>query len=139
MRCFKSYHKNGMIIPAATTPMYTPTSGGSYSVQVVDNTPLHCAGMSLPFIHTGVGVSGPNSTATSIRLYPNPSNDIVHIDAAEPVNVLVSSMEGKMIYTGKNVTQFDIGAYPDGVYRVLITNKSGDFLMAEKVTKMTSK
>jgi hypothetical protein len=132
------WYKNGAIISGATNPQYTPTSGGSYTVRVVDNTPLHCAGMSIPYIHTGVGVNG-TSVAVDIRLYPNPTNDIVHIDAPVSVNVVVNSMEGKMLYSGKEVRQIDLSAFPDGVYRVLITSKSGEILRTDKITKMTSK
>ena len=137
---FASYqwYKDGVLIPFATGSTYTPTSGGTYTVLVTDTTPLHCAGMSLPYIHTGVGVGGNNAgVADAIRLYPNPSNDIVHIEAPIQVNVLISSMEGKLLFSGKDVHEINIGAYPDGVYRVLITNKNGDYLRTDKITKMT--
>jgi hypothetical protein len=131
------WYENNVLIPGANSANYTPTKGGSYTVEVKDNTPLHCTGKSIPYIHTGVGVNGVNGN-TAIRLYPNPSYDIVHIDAAVPVNVVVNSMDGKVIYTGKEINQIDMTAFPEGVYRVLITSRSGALLKTEKITKMKS-
>ena len=125
----------GVLIQGATGRSHTPTTGGSYTVWVTDNTPLHCLGISIPYIFTGVGMSG-SAVADAIRVYPNPATDIVHIDAPVSVNVIVNSMDGKMLFSGKDVRTINIGAFPDGVYRILITNKNGDYLRVDKITKV---
>jgi hypothetical protein len=133
---YYEWYLNGVLIPSANNRVLTPAANGVYTVWVLDATPLHCLGKSQPFLLTGVGVGGVN-VADAIRLYPNPSNDVVHIEAPVPVNVTVSSMDGKQLFYGKDVKQINIGVFADGVYRVLITDKNGNYLRTDKITKVT--
>jgi hypothetical protein len=133
---FYEWYLNGVLIPGANNRVYTPAANGSYTVWVLDATPQHCLGKSQPFLLTGVGVSG-TTVADAIRLYPNPSNDVVHIESPVQVNVSVSAMDGKQLLYGKDVREIHIGALPDGIYRVLITDKQGNYLRTDKITKVT--
>ena len=54
-----------------------------------------------------------------------------------PVNVTVNGMDGKMLFSGRDVREINIGAYADGIYRVLITDKQGNYLRTDKITKVT--
>jgi hypothetical protein len=130
------WYVGGVLISSATARTYTPTVNGLYTVAVTDATPLHCPGKSEAYNFGAVGVPA-TGVAAAIKLYPNPANDVVHIDAPFSVNVTVSSMDGKQLYKGTDIREINIGAFADGIYRVVITNKNGDYLKTEKITKVT--
>lgn len=130
------WYWGGAAIAGATGRTYTPTSGGAYTVAVTDTTALHCSGRSEAFVYVPLGVNG-YSVADAIRIYPNPASDAVHIDAPVPVNVTVSSIDGKQIFSGRDVSDISIRTYADGVYQVVISDKAGNYLKAAKITKVS--
>jgi hypothetical protein len=127
---------NGTLIPGATSQTYTPVKGGSYTVAVRDDTANNCPGFSQAYIYTAVGVNT-HAATEQIRLYPNPANDIVKIDAPIAVNVIVTTMEGKVVFTGVDVKQLSTANWADGVYQVILRDSSGGYLKTEKLTKVT--
>lgn len=130
------WYRNGVLIPGATGQTYTPVQGGSYTVDVLADMTNNCPGSSQPYIYTAVGV---NNTAISlqIKLYPNPASDAVRIESPVAVDVTVTGMDGKIIYTGRDTKELYIGQWADGVYQVVIRDKSGSFLKTEKLTKLS--
>jgi hypothetical protein len=130
------WYRNGSPIAGATTQTYTPSSGGSYTVEVVADTINNCPGKSQPYIYTGVGVTT-TSLSAQIKLYPNPSSDVVTVESPVPVDVIVTGMDGNIVYRGYNVKQLSVGEWADGVYQVILRDKSGSFLKTEKLTKIS--
>ncbi|MEO6832279.1 MAG: T9SS type A sorting domain-containing protein, partial [Chitinophagaceae bacterium] len=135
---FGSYqwYLGGVMIPGATSRTYTAVAGGSYTVAVTDTSALHCPGVSEPYIFSAVGVNT-SLMAEFIKLYPNPTNDIVHIDAPVPVTVIVTAMDGKQVLFSQDVREFNMSLLPDGIYRVVIRDKNGIYLKMDKITKLT--
>jgi hypothetical protein len=127
---------NGQLIPGATAQTYTPVQGGAYTVAVKADTVNNCPGFSQAYIYTAVGVNT-NAAAQQIRLYPNPASDMVKIDAPIAVNVIVTTMEGKVVYTGMDVKQLSTANWADGIYQVIIRDSSGGYLKTEKLTKVS--
>ncbi|MGC4058238.1 MAG: T9SS type A sorting domain-containing protein [Chitinophagaceae bacterium] len=74
---------------------------------------------------------------SSIRLYPNPTQNSVHIDATAKVNVLVSDMAGRQILQLKEVNEVDLSSFTDGMYLFRISDKEGRLLLIEKVNKVS--
>jgi hypothetical protein len=135
---FVSYkwYLNGTPITGATAPTYTPLQGGIYKVEVWSDTVNNCPGMSQPYQYTAVGVNT-NAIADQIKMYPNPTSDIVKVEAPVPVNIIITGVDGKVVFTDKDVKQFSVGTLPDGVYQVILRDKSGAFLKTEKLTKLS--
>ncbi|HMK06751.1 MAG TPA: T9SS type A sorting domain-containing protein [Flavobacterium sp.] len=58
-------------------------------------------------------------SASKIKLYPNPSTGIVRISTETPVDVVISDISGKMVYSMKQVTKdtaMNLSALQKGIY-----------------------
>ncbi len=136
---FQSYQwmKNGVPIAGATSRSYTASHDGYYSVMVTDTGSLHCTGTSESYRLTALGISTATPGGAEIRIYPNPAADLLHVDAPAGTSVLVVAMDGKTVFSGADVREINIGAWPDGVYRVVLHDKGGTYLKTEKISKLT--
>lgn len=67
-----------------------------------------------------------NDTDISVEIYPNPTNDILNINCKESHETMIFDNNGRLIMVrtilGKGV--IDISNQPDGVYYVIIGNKT---------------
>jgi hypothetical protein len=129
------WYRNGVAVVGASGQSYTPVQGGLYTVEVVNDTVNGCGGMSQPYQFTALGVG--NAVAAAIRVYPNPANALVNIESPVPVDVSVMSLDGKVIYTGKDVKQLQTGDWADGVYQIILRDKHGEVLKIEKLSKLS--
>jgi hypothetical protein len=127
------WYRGGSPISGADAQTYVPAQGGLYTVEVTDAV-NGCSGVSKAYQFTALGVDNP--VAAAITLHPNPASDIVRIDAPVAVDVAVLSVDGKTIYSGRNVKTLSVKDWADGVYHVVIRDQSGAFLKTEKLTKV---
>ncbi len=123
---------NTIAIAGATTSAITPTTVGNYRVRVTDGN--GCTAYSAGFAVNTVSVGSVNAAAT-IRLYPNPVNDVLRIESPVPVSAVISSIEGKVISRHQNAGEIDIHNLPTGLYLVAIYDEAGDRIKVEKITK----
>jgi hypothetical protein len=135
---FGSYqwYLNGTAITGATSQFYTATAVGSYTVRLTETSALGCDALTPPYVLQTLSVGG-TVPAESIRLYPNPASGIVYIESPIAISAVVTSMDGKQMFIGDAVNRIDLGAWPDGIYRVVLHDKNGAFLKMEKITKVT--
>jgi len=69
-----------------------------------------------------------NFSATKIKVYPNPSNGLITIDSKTAVDVTVTDLTGKVVYTAKEVTNqsaLNLSSLQKGVYLVKMSNQEG--------------
>lgn len=67
-------------------------------------------------------------SVSKIKVYPNPSNGFVTIDSTLPVNVAVTDLMGKVVYSAKEVTNqasLNLSSLQKGVYLVTMTGEEG--------------
>ena len=103
-------------ISGATSQYFTPTTSGSYAVQI---TKYDCDVTSDCFDITGVTENELNKTV----LYPNPTTDIVNISLLpENSRIIISDFSGKIIYNAEKTgaSTIDLSNYPSGVYFINI-------------------
>ena len=113
------------IIPSETGQTFTTTVNGNYAVEITVGS---CVDTSACENITGVGI---NETANNVvSIYPNPTNGMVNINFGgnnSTVNYSISSIEGKMVETGKtsanNIT-VDLSNESKGVYFIKIKTES---------------
>jgi parallel beta-helix repeat protein len=91
---------NGVIIPGATSPTYTPTASGYYSVVVMG---INGCTSSSSVIAIGVGILENNDSTVNYNLFPNPNNgnfilNITNSNSNEEVNLSVYSVLGQNIF-----------------------------------------
>jgi hypothetical protein len=104
---------------------FTATANGNYAVEVTFNS---CTVTSACENITGVGVKETANNVVSI--YPNPTNGLVNINLGSnnsTLNYSISSIEGKVVETGKTSTNnitVDLSNESKGVYFIRINTEN---------------
>ena len=131
---FASYqwYLNGLPIPGATTSVLNITGGGSYTLKVTDVN--GCSVTSEPYIMKTNGTPTLN-LAGDILVYPNPATSVLYIDAPVKVNVVLLSIDGKILAEQKQAMFIDISKLPSGMYMVLIYDENDLPLKVQKFSK----
>ena len=75
--------------------------------------------------------------ALNIRLYPNPAQNIVYIEAPVPLTLQVSDAQGRRIAKLDNAQQVDMSAYSDGMYLFTFLDAEGQVLGTQSIMKRT--
>jgi len=123
---------NAQPIAGATSNYIKFNTNGAYRVRVIDAN--GCEGLSEILFMNNVGVTN-NPISRSIKVYPNPTNGIIHIDASVKVKASLRDVTGKAILEGSDVKEMDMGDVANGTYLLYITTMEGQLLKVEKVTK----
>lgn len=132
------WFRNGTLIPGATAKQYTVTENGAYTVVVEDEH--GCKDTSAAYTVTNAdetGISAPGSIAAQTRLYPNPAHDRVYITAPVPVDILITSLEGKVIQQISKASSFSVKELASGLYLIRIADQQGNLVKVEKLIKST--
>lgn len=125
---------NGTAIPGATDSTYTVTENGDYQVAVTNER--GCADTSDIYTVTNAnGIGDLAAWAEQIKIYPNPSNDRVYIQAPVKVNVDITSIEGRRIIQIKDAHSFSIKSLSSGLYLLRITDKDGALIHTAKLIR----
>jgi Secretion system C-terminal sorting domain len=124
---------DGTPIAGATSSTYKTDSNATYTV-IVSNGSL-CFDSSSIAVKT-LGVNSVNNPAVFIHIYPNPTQNIVNIQAPVSVNAKVTSIDGSVWNALPNATSVDLSHYPDGTYFIEVYNHDGMKLKTERVVKI---
>jgi hypothetical protein len=89
---------------------------GSYQVVVTDANGCTLGSASITVLDETVGVN--DIEKLDGRIYPNPAASLLHVEINEPgdFEILMRTMDGKLIQSWRNMRQLDISAFPDGLY-----------------------
>ncbi len=118
-------------ILGATDSTYTPSSNGGYSVTVTDGN--GCENTSAVQNLTNVSVGAMDSEVVSV--YPNPSGGMVYIESPVRVDVLLLSVDGRLLQRVADARQLDLNGYANGVYLLRIMDAEGVVIGTERVMK----
>jgi hypothetical protein len=67
--------------------------------------------------------TSPFEMPTSSAIYPNPfSSKFVVKNPLQNANYLMTAIDGKVIYTGKNIEEHDFSDLPNGIYILTVAN-----------------
>ena len=129
---FTSYqwYRDMTAIGGATTYSIMPTMSGSYEVQVTDTFGCHSVATAYPL---SLGVTNVNKTA--IRIYPNPANAMVHIEADQPLNAVIYTVDGRSVLEQNNATDINVSNLASGAYTIMLYDQAGTMVKAEKLIK----
>jgi Zn-dependent metalloprotease len=93
------WYLNGTLIVGATGQNYVPTQDGSYTVRIKGAG--DCTNISDPYQYIANGISV-SSLDAAVKIYPNPANEMLYIEAPlngnNLVTVSVYSVIGKLVY-----------------------------------------
>jgi hypothetical protein len=133
---FTSYqwYRNGVLIPGATAQNYTAVRDGFYAVVVTDD--LGCSSTSAVQHITSLDVEHVGGAQTKVSLWPNPVEDVLHVEAAIAVNISISAVDGKELLKADKASRVDISHLPQGLYLVRIADhKTGALIRVDKINK----
>lgn len=109
------WYLNGNLVPDATDEFYIPTQSGNYSVLVTND--FGCQTESTPFNFVVTNTSN-ISISQVIQIFPNPVNDILNIECANPVKFAkIYNAQGKIVQQIEdNTKQIEIAYLRNGIY-----------------------
>ena len=132
------WYKDAAMIPGATASVTAPIGNGDYKVAVTDTN--GCQSVAAVYTLSG-WTSGTSTTGTAtvtkenVRIYPNPTQQAVHVECPGMVRVLISSMDGRTLIDthGKdiNLSQLANGLYMIGIFDAT----SGKQVITDKLVK----
>lgn len=124
---------NDLPIAGATQKDYLVTGNGKYRVVVTNEN--GCIDTSDAYTVTNYTNIVGTDAVQYINVYPNPARDILYINSPVPVQVSVSSMEGKLVKDVKETRQVTVNDLAEGIYLLHISDKEGKLLKTEKFVK----
>lgn len=112
------YYEYDTTITGPTGNTFTPQGNSTYALYIVDEN--GCYAESDTILFSGfVGIGEAENAVYAI--YPNPATDVINIKAESAIDVTISDLQGRAIYTAQNIT----GLHPvatnnmsNGVYLV---------------------
>jgi hypothetical protein len=121
---------NGNNILGATNNIYNVTSLQNYYAIVTNSF--------------GCSIASPFQTITElecnpdeIRIYPNPASSVINIDWCRKVTVNISCMDGKTIWSLKNINTIDLSLLPNASYILHIFDVNGNKLQTKQIKKIS--
>jgi len=118
---YQWYNGGGILIPGATSEIFNPTSMGEYYVVVTDG---NCEENSYLINYN---ISGLNNLDNRIKIYPNPTNGLVIIEAANTINnITIMTCIGNELLNVENnnnkasSTKLDLSTFEKGIYIIQI-------------------
>ncbi len=126
------------VTAVANSPSNVSLSGldnGQYWLYARDGT----GNISEPKTFTIMGVGIDNTLADQIRLYPNPTNNLIIIETNKvgQYTIELNSINGQLLYSDKTegpTNQIDLSSFQKGLY--FITVRFKDFVRTEKIIKL---
>ncbi|MCW3123742.1 MAG: surface protein [Flavipsychrobacter sp.] len=133
------WYKDLVAIPGATHYNVVPSTNGKYKVSVIDTN--GCQSMSTEYILTGWtphfnGVQTPLAQG-EIRVFPNPAQDMLHIESADVLKAIITSIDGRVMIQQPNAKDIDIKSLIDGIYTITLYDVNGQMVKADKFVKTT--
>ncbi len=126
---------NNVAMGGETNQSLNFTQNGAYKVRVIDAN--GCEGFSELIFVQNVGVT-PTAISAAIKVYPNPTANILHVDAPVKVKLTLRDVTGKVVLESSAVKEMDLTNVASGMYLLYISDMSGKLLRADKVTKTTN-
>ncbi len=129
------WYYNSVVIPGANTYQILAIGNGSYKVKVTDTNGCQSVSAGLPV--TGWQPSAINNVngAPEIHIYPNPSQDVLHIASSIEVRAVIIGMDGRVLIDENNAKDMHIGRLANGVYTIKLLNNDGDVVKVQKLVK----
>ncbi|MCC6185941.1 MAG: T9SS type A sorting domain-containing protein [Chitinophagaceae bacterium] len=131
---YYQWFRNGVKLIGANVFRYTTTTSGKYYVEVTDGN--GCLNNSdTVMIQPSTKISN-TAIKETLKIYPNPTNSKVFIDAPINVNVKVTDITGRLVLDAKEVQEIDLSRFADGSYLFLITDAENNIITVEKIDKI---
>lgn len=126
------WYRNGVPITGADDSTYTVTTNGLYVVEV---TNLYGCTSKAGIYVFSVGIDDVDNNGLSYKVYPNPTHDKLFVEAPQGAVITLRDIQGRVVATGKDLSEVDMSSLSQGMYLLMITGKDDRVLAVEKITK----
>ncbi|OJU75990.1 MAG: hypothetical protein BGO09_14320 [Bacteroidetes bacterium 47-18] len=110
-----------------TGPSHTYASRGTYTITLIVSN--ECGSDTLTTTLTDNLGIGATATGQIAGLYPNPANNLLHIDFGQPVSVsditVINMLGQELLRTDAPASAIDISSIPSGIYMLRVTTDEG--------------
>ena len=132
------WYENNVMIPGATHYSTPAINNGNYKVDVTDVN--GCQSFSNIYILTGFvnRTAVPIIDPADIKVFPNPAQNILHIQSPVALHAIVSDIEGKQVLNQLDAKDLDISNLADGMYILMLYDETNQMVKSSKIVK-TSK
>ncbi|MBL7713332.1 MAG: T9SS type A sorting domain-containing protein, partial [Chitinophagaceae bacterium] len=128
------WYRNGKMISGATKSTLTLAFDGNYHVVVSGSSGCDNTSDTIVLKNLAVEEIRP---AMSIKLYPNPAQSMVFIEAPIPVTLLLRDQQGRRVAEISRAQQVDMSGYADGLYLFTFYDEQGQVLGTQNIIKRT--
>lgn len=126
------WYKDGIpVVPSAIFNQYNAKEDGVYKVLITDAN--GCSTFSDEVELKGLGIIDLNTT--TVKLYPNPTNDKVYIETPLRISYELYSIDGKMILSEENLKEVDMSGLSSGMYYLTIKDQDTGNKASFKIVK----
>jgi hypothetical protein len=125
---------NSNIILGATHSTYTVTENGDYQV-IVSNENGCVDTSSIYKVTDATDLKEMQRFEGKISVFPNPTSDLIYIDASIDVNISICSIEGGILKQAQKARQIGLRDLAKGIYFLRIYDMDGVLIKVEKITK----
>jgi hypothetical protein len=132
---YYQWYLNGVAISGANSNIYNASLPGVYTIVV--RSASGCVDTSAGYVVSGGGGTVvANLNAQDIKLYPNPTTSIVRIDAPLAVDVVIMSIDGKVVMEANEATSMDVSSLSSALYVIKVYNhQTKELVRTEKLIK----
>lgn len=128
------WYKDAVLIPGATNSYYDISAEeGVYAVVVTNDR--DCSKRAEIDLNA-TNINQALAQTHYIKLYPNPTRSLVHIEAPEFLTVSLFDVQGRLLTKQANPQVIDLSSYATGMYLVQFTTADGTVVATEKISKV---
>ena len=134
---YYQWYRNGAKIIGANNFQLTSTTPGKYYVEVTDENGCLNNSDTIEILQPS---AIKNVTANGvIKIYPNPTQSIVNIEAPMAINVVVSDLTGRKVFEVKDAKSVDLENYADGTYIFRLFDQNNQLISIQKISKSSNR
>lgn len=123
---------DGNDIPGATLFAHMPTQNGDYTVEVSNGG---CSAESPAITVGNVNINNVYNNK-NIKIYPNPADDHLYVDAPAGSDINICGIDGKVLIRQQvSKEAINISTLSNGIYIIKVTDENGQLLTLDKLVK----
>ena len=127
------WYRNNKIIAGATMRNYTMAVDGAYYAKVWDVN--GCENHSDTLQSNALAINGLKSSNVSIRIYPNPTVDLLFIETPVNVKATVCDALGRKLLEVRNASSISLKNLADAMYILYLHDDDGSLIGSYKILK----